>query len=141
MVVYGFVLTEYARITQLHCEDIFGNGGLGDICPVQVIHAVRPYRSALQLDVTRLGTQGEVPMKKLVIVNLSQHCRSPLDLDIVLDLIDQDTDPIPPHPLALCVEIKVLIVYSLNLELGQKFSFTDYETFRHVVSTWLKYFS
>lgn len=118
MVVYGFVLTEYAHITQLLCEDIFGNGSLGDICPVQVIHAVRPYRSPLQLDVTRLGAQGEVPMKKLMIVNLSQHCRLPLDLDVILDLIDQDTDSIPPHALALCVEIKVLIVHSLDLELG-----------------------
>ena len=57
-------------------------------------------------------------MKKLMIVNLSQRCRLPLDFNVIPDLIDQDTDPIPLHALALCMEIKVLIVYSLNLELG-----------------------
>ena len=123
MVVYGFVLAEYTRITQLLCEDIFGNGGLGDVCPVQIIHAVRPYRSTLQLDVTRIGAQGEVPAKKLMTTNPSQHCRLPLDFDVILDLVDQDTDPIPSHVLALCVKIEVLIVYFLNLELGQKLRF------------------
>jgi hypothetical protein len=57
-------------------------------------------------------------VKKLVITNLSQHCHLPLDFDVILDPVDQDTDPIPSHALALGVEIKVLIVYSLNLELG-----------------------
>jgi len=58
-----------------------------------------------------------------MVTNPSQHCRLPLDFHIVLDPVDQDTDPIPSHASALCVEIKVLIVYFLSLELGQKLRF------------------
>ena len=62
MVIHGFVFTERPHLTQLFCEDVFGNGGLCDVCPVQIVHAVRPYGSALQLDVIRLGVQEEVPV-------------------------------------------------------------------------------
>ena len=63
MVIHRFVLTEGPQFTQLLCEDVFGNGGLRDVCPVQVIHAVRSYGSALQLDVIRLRVQEEVPVR------------------------------------------------------------------------------
>lgn len=62
MVVYGFVLVKYAHVAQLLCEDVFGDGSLCDVRSVQVVHAVRPDSSPLQLDVIRLGVQEEVPV-------------------------------------------------------------------------------
>lgn len=42
----------------------------------------------------------------------------PLDFNIILDFVEQDADPIPPHVPALGVEIEVLILYLWNLELS-----------------------
>ena len=66
----------------------------------------------------------------------------PLDFDVILEFINQDADPVPLHVPALGVEIKVLIMYFWNLELTQRIRFLgDSGIFRHVISTWEKYFS
>jgi hypothetical protein len=63
MVIHSLVLTEDAHITQLLCEDVFGNGRLGHVRPVEVVHAIRSHGSTLQLEIIRLRVEREVPAK------------------------------------------------------------------------------
>jgi len=66
----------------------------------------------------------------------------PLDFEIVLDFVEQDTDPIPLHVPALGVEIEVLILYFWHLELAQEVRFSDDGgRFWYGIPTWEKDFS
>ena len=103
----------------MFCEDVFGNGGLGDVGPVKVVHAVRPYGSALQLEVVRLGIEREVPVKCQQLPSCWNAVALPLDFDVVFNFVDQNADPIPSHVLALVVEIEVLVLYFGDVELAR----------------------
>ena len=112
IVVDRIVILDDLERLQLTVERPFRDGSLGDIGPIQVVHAVGPNDTGLQFERLRLvRIKVEVPVLRRKPHISSSTCAQclPVFCQFVLELGNQHADSVPSHVLAFCVEVKVLV--------------------------------